>query len=140
MIYTISRDKAINLIYQVRNIGRERLLFQDDLNLEDEVDAYCQGVSNGFLSEIINAITGYKVEVIGNVENLFNCPCCGFKTLTELYGIDEGGWDICSYCNWEDDGTIEENKHSSVNRGSINEYRDKMRLNPNKYYIDKWFV
>jgi hypothetical protein len=27
------------------------------------------------------------------------CPCCGFP------GIDErGGFDICSFCSWEDDG------------------------------------
>lgn len=29
----------------------------------------------------------------------FTCPSCGFPTLDERYG-----WEICSVCNWEDDG------------------------------------
>ena len=27
------------------------------------------------------------------------CPCCGYATLTE-----RGGFEICKYCFWEDDG------------------------------------
>jgi len=27
------------------------------------------------------------------------CPCCGYKTLSEL-----GGYDLCEVCYWEDDG------------------------------------
>lgn len=29
----------------------------------------------------------------------FNCPCCGYPTLDE-----QGGYDICWLCDWEDDG------------------------------------
>ncbi len=29
---------------------------------------------------------------------LLPCPCCGSQELTE-----EGGFEICSVCNWEDD-------------------------------------
>jgi hypothetical protein len=29
---------------------------------------------------------------------LIKCPCCGYKTLTE-----EGGFEICDLCNWEDE-------------------------------------
>jgi hypothetical protein len=29
---------------------------------------------------------------------LIKCPCCGYKTLTE-----EGGYEICDLCNWEDE-------------------------------------
>ena len=32
------------------------------------------------------------------MENLFVCPCCGEKTLEE-----QGAYDICEVCNWEDD-------------------------------------
>ncbi|MFD2115605.1 CPCC family cysteine-rich protein [Paenibacillus yanchengensis] len=28
-----------------------------------------------------------------------NCPCCGYPTLEE-----RRNWEICSLCNWEDDG------------------------------------
>jgi hypothetical protein len=74
------------------------------------------------------------------VEELLPCPCCGYKTLTEQYDIEEGtGYDICPYCNWEDDGTLDSNAFSSVNNGSISDYRKALQLNFNKYYIDKWF-
>lgn len=29
---------------------------------------------------------------------MFECPCCGKRTLD-----DEGHYDICSVCGWEDD-------------------------------------
>ncbi|MDK8641279.1 CPCC family cysteine-rich protein [Niallia taxi] len=29
---------------------------------------------------------------------LFTCPCCGYKTLSEL-----NSWEICVVCRWEDD-------------------------------------
>ncbi|MDE5781345.1 MAG: hypothetical protein K2I03_07670 [Lachnospiraceae bacterium] len=39
--------------------------------------------------------------------------------LTEEYNLDEGtGYDICPYCNWEDDGSTDINVYRSVNRGS----------------------
>jgi hypothetical protein len=31
-------------------------------------------------------------------EPLFECPCCGYKTLSE-----RGGYEICSLCKWEDE-------------------------------------
>jgi len=48
------------------------------------------GTSNGFLSEVIHTIIGYEVEVCGEVEEQFPCPCCGFKTLTERFNPKEG--------------------------------------------------
>lgn len=38
---------------------------------------------------------------------------------------------------WEDDGTTT-NKHSSVNRGSITEYRAKLDDEPSFYYRSRW--
>ncbi len=38
-------------------------------------------------------------------KELFACPCCGYKTLNELYDVEQGtGYDICNVCWWEDDG------------------------------------
>ncbi len=35
----------------------------------------------------------------------FACPCCGYKTLNELYNVEQGtGYAICQVCWWEDDG------------------------------------
>ncbi|WP_338420792.1 CPCC family cysteine-rich protein [Morganella morganii] len=32
------------------------------------------------------------------IEDLYSCPCCGNKTISEL-----GNYEICSICGWEDD-------------------------------------
>lgn len=107
---------------------------------EIDIESNLQGVSNGFLSEIINTITGYDIEVYGEIEKLFHCPCCGLRTLTEAYNIDEGtGYDICPYCNWEDDGTTEVNDYRSINGGSIKDYRNNIKEKGNRYYINKWY-
>lgn len=114
-------------------------LHEEDNAERTEFEIYYHGVSNGFIAELINAVTGYEVEVLDNTEELFSCPCCGYKTLTELYDIDEGtGYEICPYCNWEDDGTTELNVYSSVNKGTIEDYHIKMKQNENKFYINKW--
>jgi Cysteine-rich CPCC len=34
-----------------------------------------------------------------NDDSLFNCPCCGFPTLSQ-----PNAYDICIVCWWEDDG------------------------------------
>ena len=143
----MTREKALKLIEELRNLVKREIdiseYFETDFSkadmeeLEQEIDF--KGVSNGFLSEIVLAVTGYKIEVIGEVEKLFPCPCCGFKTLTELYDKNEGtGYDICPYCHWEDDGTTEIDDYRSINKGSIEEYRNNLRKNFNKYYINKW--
>lgn len=65
----------------------------------DEVKCDFIGVTNGFLSQVIYGITGYKIKVIGEIEDeMFTCSCCGNKSLTEI-----DSYDICSYCSWEDD-------------------------------------
>ncbi|WP_199735554.1 CPCC family cysteine-rich protein [Corallococcus sp. AB045] len=55
---------------------------------------------------------------MGEAEVLLPCPCCGGRTLTERYDAVVGtGYDICDHCRWEDDGTVSDTVHSSVNRG-----------------------
>ena len=145
----INRKNAIKLLKEVRRIFEKEIDLSKYLgdnflidNVEqDELEEYFQGVSNGFLAEIVQVVTGYEVEVIGEVEELFPCPCCGMRTLTELYDANEGtGYDICPYCKWEDDGTSEIDMYRSINRGSIEDYRNNIQSNLNKYYINKWFV
>ena len=144
----ISRENAIKLISDIRKVNEKEIdlknYFGDDFlenNMEEtDLDIEVQGVSNGFLSEILCMVIGQNIEIYGDVEKLFPCPCCGLRTLTEEYNLDEGtGYDICPYCNWEDDGTIDINVYRSVNRGSIEDYRNRIRANYNKYYINKWF-
>lgn len=145
---TISREKAIKLISEIRDVVEREVelskyygsAFVESNEEKTELEIEIQGVSNGFLSEILCAITGYDIEVCGEVEKLFPCPCCGLRTLTENYNLSEGtGYDICPYCNWEDDGTTDIKDYRSINRGSIEDYRNKIQKNHNKYYINKWF-
>ncbi len=140
----ISREHAVQFISSLRNLIEKEmniLTHIEDLpevNLGMDKDDF-KGVSNGFLSEVIYTMTGRKVEVIGEVENLFPCPCCGFKTLTERYNKDAGtGYDICPYCTWEDDGTTDPYAYRSINKGSMIDYRNEMASNPNKYHTSKW--
>lgn len=146
---TISRKNAIRLIGAIRDIVEKKQelseYFDSDFLESNEeqtdLETYMQGVTNGFISEIIRAVTGYEIEVCGEVERLFPCPCCGLRTLTEIYDANEGtGYDICPYCNWEDDGTTEINVYRSINKGSIEDYRNNMQANSNKYFINKWFA
>lgn len=144
----ISRENAIKLIGDIRKVSETDIdlkkyfdvtFFENNME-QTELDIEVQGISNGFLSEILCMITGQNIEIYGDVERLFPCPCCGLRTLTEEYNLDEGtGYDICPYCNWEDDGTTDINAYRSINRGSIADYRNRIRENYNKYYINKWF-
>lgn len=101
-------------------------------------EAYA-GVSNGFLSQICEAIWGRKIEVIGEPALRYPCPCCRRRTLNELYDANEGtGYDICDYCEWEDDGTVDDEAISSVNNGSMTQYRARIREKSNYCVCDKW--
>lgn len=145
---TISRMMAIELISEIRDIVEKNIklskyidgAFSEDDEERIEVVTNVQGVSNGFLSEILCTVTGYNFEVCGEVEKLFPCPCCGFRKLTEPYDPIKGiGYEICPYCNWEDDGTVDIKAYRSVNKGSIEDYRSNMEARLNRFYINKWF-
>lgn len=91
------------------------------------------GVKNEYLSSIISKIKKKDIIVIGKVEELYPCPCCGYKTLSE-----QGEYDICNICYWEDDGTRELDKYSFVNKMSLLEAKKVTLKNnsekDNKYY------
>lgn len=148
MIRQISRNDVINIIsnYRMKFISKDQLIGSLDYetqNLEfeifDKIRYELIGCSNGFLSEFYLTLTGDRAEVIGETQKLFSCPCCGYQTLSEVYDVQKGtGYDICRYCQWEDDGTVEVSKHSSVNRESISDYRQRILENRNFFYKDKW--
>ena len=56
------------------------------------------------------------------MEKIINCPCCGEKTLTE-----QGGYEVCQLCYWEDDPGQHEHPDDDLgaNGISLNEYRRK---------------
>jgi hypothetical protein len=114
----------------------------EDYGVDTLVDAVRDeyaGVSNGFLAQVCSAISARELEVIGAPEPRLPCPCCARRTLTELYDVALGtGYDICDYCGWEDDGTSDITVRSSVNHGSIAEYRDRISSAGNPCPCDKW--
>jgi hypothetical protein len=74
------------------------------------------GVKNNFLEREIDRVAGTAVKVEGEEENLYKCPCCGFKTLKT-----KGEYEICRVCKWEDDGNTDIDHYSSVNRKTLGE-------------------
>lgn len=42
--------------------------------------------------------------MVSKYKERFKCPCCGYPTLD-----DQGLYDICLICNWEDDGQNDSN-------------------------------
>ena len=108
-------------------------------NLVSYLQEKYSGVTNGFLSDVYELLFGEEIDFIGNVTSLHKCPCCEFNTLNEIYDYELGsGYDICTICGWEDDGTKDIDKYSGVNRGNINGYREKMKNNQNYYYREKY--
>jgi cysteine-rich CPCC protein len=147
----LDRDEVIKLIAKCRlTFGTDQQIEElleyslndvSDLQKEvyDELSELYSGVNNGYLSSIYEELTGEKVEVVGEIIELFTCPCCKLKTLFEKYDVAKGtGYEICDYCGWEDDGTSDANSQSSVNRGSINEYRGRIQTNQNYYSKGKY--
>ena len=133
----VTRTEAVRFIFKVRQLIDNNVMIQnhifvvlsDEMNLRNkiEVDAACYDISNDELSKILLCITGNKYKVFGEDVNMFYCSCCGKRTLTEKYDSKEGtGYDICPYCGWEDDGTLSDTQYSSVNKGTILDYRKKM--------------
>jgi hypothetical protein len=55
-------------------------------------------VTNAYLSLIISNSLGSLLKVTGKETRLFECFCCGYKTLTR-----RGEYEICPVCWWEDD-------------------------------------
>lgn len=142
---SISRADAIQLIARAREAVCDAAILQallDDYSAKTVFDALHQayaGVSNGFLSQVYAAISGATVEVVGEPEVRLRCPCCQRQTLGDLFDPDAGtGYDVCGHCGWEDDGTRKDHEHSSANHGSMTEYRERMVMEANYYFCDKW--
>ena len=145
MTEKVSRVDAIRLIAKAREcVGDSSELkelmddYAADTVFDALLDAYA-GVSNGFLACVCEAITGKRLEVVGEPETRLPCPCCHRLTLTEAYDPAQGtGYDICDHCHWEDDGTVRDDVVSSVNRGSIAEYRARLNAEADARSCEKW--
>ncbi|MCR5836060.1 MAG: hypothetical protein K6G88_06120 [Lachnospiraceae bacterium] len=132
----LTREKVADILDVIRKCIGENT---EDIKVDYEntgSDIIC-GITNEYLSDMLSLIVDNNITVTGQVEDLYRCPCCGYKTLTELYNKDEGtGYCVCKYCNWEDDGATDEKEYRPINRGSMIEYRD----NINYKRITKWII
>lgn len=66
------------------------------------------------LANMVSNILEEQVFVEGEDSLKYKCPCCGKETLSI-----RGEYDICSNCNWEDDGNEDESVYSSVNHMTL---------------------
>jgi hypothetical protein len=55
----------------------------------------------------------HAIDMPPNQAGPYRCPCCGCKTLD-----DQGGFEICPVCFWEDDG--QDDHDADVVRGGPN--------------------
>lgn len=142
---TVSRVDVIGMLAKVResmmtSAEREAFLadWQADTVESALLSAYA-GVTNGFLSQLYEAMTSRKAEVLGEVEKLLPCPCCGRRTLSELFDADLGtGYDVCDHCGWEDAGTSDPAQWSGPNRGTMLDYRGRLETEGNYFQREKW--
>lgn len=130
-------DEADDRFWLLPQILQDELIEFGQLNIESFADikynplielailSSYYGVRNEYLSKKCSDILGIDINVVGGVEKLERCPCCGYRTIKE-----RGCYYICKVCYWEDDAIVnEENTYSSVNNMSINKYRKEMKLN-----------
>lgn len=89
--------------------------------------------TNIFLAELYEFVRYETVRVTGDPVRLHPCKCCGYRTIDE-----PNDYDICSWCGWEDDGTTNPNKRMSINRGSMSEYRAKLRDHSRDQLFHRW--
>jgi hypothetical protein len=80
------------------------------------------GVQNQYLKQRLQDIGLNLPDIIGNIEQLYPCPCCRFLTLTK-----RGEYLICPVCYWEDDGNNDLSSYSSVNHMTLSAAIDNFK-------------
>lgn len=75
------------------------------------------GVLNSYLQQRLLKV-GVDVNVVGQVEDLNKCPCCGYRVHES-----QGDFEVCPVCYWEDDGTANDKRYSSANHMTLEEAR-----------------
>ena len=63
------------------------------------------------------------------VGSLCSCPCCGFWTLNE-----QGAYNLCPVCYWEDDGQDEQDKDEVRGGPNANLSLTQARLNFDEFW------
>lgn len=68
------------------------------------------GVQNEYLIQKLHSLSIAHDSIEGNPEQTYQCPCCLYYTLKE-----QGMFDICPVCFWEDSGHTKPEDYSGPN-------------------------
>lgn len=74
------------------------------------------GVRNEWIRNALLTRVGIDVNVIGQAERMYRCPCCSYFSLSR-----EKEHAICRVCYWQDDGTHADSELSSANGMTLGE-------------------
>lgn len=80
-----------------------------------------KGVLNSYLSMRL-LLVGIEASIEGEADPMAACPCCGYLSLPE-----NGNYDICHVCFWEDDGTTAAESYSGPNHMTLSDARQNFR-------------
>lgn len=115
LIY-LDLEKRENILMDIYSENNEYESIKDYLNpkynkaILNYLENSYKGVLNEYLQNRLSTLYNRDIVVVGKEEELFKCPCCGYKTLDS-----RGEYYICKVCFWEDDGSDDLDKYSNVN-------------------------
>jgi hypothetical protein len=94
-----------------------------------------KGVTNLYLASQMKKMGFSEHEVLGLIEPMEACPCCGYRTLSS-----RANYDICDLCKWEDNGVIDPEQYSGSNHMTLGEAKKTFSKNMNILPLDKWAI
>ncbi|MBL1220596.1 hypothetical protein JET18_07085 [Chryseobacterium sp. L7] len=123
-------NSAINILSldeysKMRTEDRKNLIDGEGLDKEELFDYIRDryiGIKLSYIEEKVKELYQLSINVMGTPKELFPCPCCNYKTI-----LEEGNYQICKVCFWEDDGNRDDLKISSVNHMTLHEAKDNFK-------------
>lgn len=119
--FSLDSSKALETLRdEIPDISVAQVWKKDNADFLIEIlEHQFYGVTNEYIKEkLVEHIGINNFDIIGDQEEMYQCQCCGYMSLTEY-----GEYDICSNCFWEDDGTHEADSFSSANKMTLTEAR-----------------
>jgi hypothetical protein len=94
-----------------------------------------KGVTNLYLSSQMKKMGFGEHQVLGLIEPMEICPCCGYRTLSS-----RANYDICDLCKWEDNEITDPEQYSGPNHMTLGEAKETFSKNMNVLPLDKWAI
>lgn len=96
---------------------------EKNLYLRKYLEEELRKVKNSYLEKLLFNVYRNEIKVVGEEPKLSSCPCCDYNTLEK-----RGEYFICPVCFWEDDGDINTNRFSSVNKMTLEDAKHNFKL------------